>query len=333
MKKFLNLFVVLLLLALTFIPASSARALGFDDGSGGKVIFGDNFTLAEGETLSGDLVVFGGNVNIEKGATVAGSVVVFGGTITQDGSVTGDVVVFGGMISVGDKAIVKGDAVTIGGQLNVAEGGKIQGESVTNIPAPKIELPNVPTPSTPVTPFVNYESNPLVGGMNVLVCALAVAALAMLVSVFLQPQIERVSQTIVSQPLAAGSFGLLTVFIAPLALVILVVTILLIPVALVAVLLLVLAWLFGVIAIGHEVGERFTKAINQTWAPVLTIGFGTFLLMLVGGSVALVPCVGWLAPFMIGLVGIGGVMLSWFASRQAKGPGMIVPIESIPPAA
>jgi hypothetical protein len=339
MKKFQNLFVVLLLLALVFIPASSAQAQGFDDGTGGKVIFGENFTLAKDEKLDGDLVVFGGNVTIEKGATVAGSVVVFGGTITQDGLITGDIVVFGGQISVGEKAVVEGDAVTIGGQLNVAEGGEIQGERVTNIPAPKIELPNVPNvpdvpnlPSAPIAPIVDYGSNPLANGMNVLARAVAVALLAMLVSVFLQPQIERVSRTIVNQPLAAGSFGLLTVFIAPLALVILIVTILLIPVALVAALLLVLAWLFGVIAIGHEVGERFTKAINQTWAPVLTIGFGTFMLMLVGGSVALVPCVGWLAPFVIGLVGIGGVMMSWFASRQAKGPSMIVPVEPIPPA-
>jgi hypothetical protein len=199
--------------------------------------------------------------------------------------------------------------------------------AVPNLP----DMPNLP--NVPIAPVVDYGTNHLFDGMNVLVRALAIAALAMLVSVFLQPQIERVSQTIVNQPLVAGSFGLLTVFIAPLALVILIVTILLIPVALVAALLLVLAWLFGVIAIGQEVGERFTKAINQTWAPVLTIGFGTFLLMLVGGSVALVPCVGWLAPFVIGLVGIGGVMLSWFASRQAKGPNMIVPIEPIPPAA
>jgi hypothetical protein len=340
MKKFKNLFVALLLLALAFIPASSAHALGFDDGSGGKVIFGENFTLAEDETLNGDLVVFGGNVTIENGATVTGSVVVFGGTITQDGLIEGDIVVFGGMISVGEKAVVEGDAVTIGGQLNVAEGGEIQGERVSNIPAPKIELPDVPNapdvpdvPSTPIAPIVDFGTNTLFNGMSVFMNALAVAALAMLVSVFLQPQIERVSHTIVSQPLAAGSFGLLTVFIAPLALVILIVTILLIPVALVAVFLLVVAWLFGIIAIGQEVGERFTKAINQTWAPVLTIGFGTFLLMLVGGSVALIPCVGWLAPVVIGLVGIGGVMMSWFASRQTKSPAVTVPVEPLPPAA
>jgi len=224
--------------------------------------------------------------------------------------------------------------------LNVAEGGEIQGERVSNIPAPKIELPDVPNapgvpnvPSTPIAPIVDYGTNTLFNGMSVFMNALAVAALAMLVSVFLQPQIERVSHTIVSQPLAAGSFGLLTVFIAPLALVILIVTILLIPVALVAVFLLVLAWLFGLIAMGQEVGERFTKAINQTWAPVLAIGFGTFLLVLVGGSVALInPCVGWMVLVVIGLVGIGGVMMSWFASRQAKGPSMIVPVEPVPPA-
>ena len=342
MKKFQNWFVVLLLLALVFLPASSAHAQGFDNGTGGKVIFGENFTLAKDKTLDGDLVVFGGNVTIEEGATVTGSVVVFGGTITQNGLVEKDIVVFGGQISVGEKAVVEGDAVTIGGQLNVAEGGEIQGERVTNVPAPRIELPdrpnvpNVPVvpnlPSVPIAPVINYGSNKLIDGMNVLWLSLVVAALAMLVSVFLQPQIERVSRTIVGQPLTAGSFGLLTVFIAPLALVILIVTILLIPVALVAVLLLVLAWLFGLIAIGQEIGERFTKAINQIWAPVLTTGFGTFLLMLVGGSVALVPCVGWLAPFVIGLVAIGGVMMSWFASRQAKGPSMIVPAEPVPPA-
>lgn len=337
MKKFKKLFIALILLALVLMPASSAKAQGLDDGTGGKVIFGESFTLAKGDTLNGDLVVFGGNVTIEEGATVVGSVVVFGGTLTENGLVKKDAVVFGGVVSVGEKAVVNGDAVTIGGQLNVAEGGVIKGERVSNVPLPKIELPAVPavpnTPSLPVVPTVDYGLNPLVSAMNVLLRALALAALAMLVSVFLQPQIERVSQTIVSQPFAAGSFGLLSVFVAPLALVLLVITILLIPVALVGVFLLMLAWLFGIIAMGQEVGERFTKAINQTWAPVLTTGFGTFLLMLVGGAVALVPCVGWLAPFVIGLVAIGGVLMTWFAPRQAKGPRMNVPAEPIPPAA
>ena len=342
MKKLIKFF---LLLILILVPVTSVGAHGSDDGTGGKLIFGQNFTLEKGKTMYGDLVVFGGNVMIEEEATITGSIVVFGGTITQDGLVRGDIVVFGGVISVGDKAVVKGDAVTIGGQLNVADGGKIEGERVTNIAPPAItmtdvpkipEVPRIPAvpslPSVPSPATIDIGSKPLTNAMNVLFRALAVAALAMLVSVFLQPQIEKVEQTIVTQPLVAGGIGLLTVFVAPLALVLLVVTILLIPVALIGVLLLVLAWLFGIIAMGQEVGERFTKAINQSWAPVLTTGFGTFLLMLVGGAVGIVPCVGWMVPFLIGLVAIGGVMMTWFGSRQPKGPVMNVPAEPLPPA-
>ena len=164
--------------------------------------------------------------------------------------------------------------------------------------------------------------------------ALAVALLAMLMMVFLQPQVERTGQAIVTQPLIAGSFGLLTVFLAPLAVIIMAVTIILIPVALIGVLLLVLAWLFGIIAMGQEVGERFTRAINQTWAPVLTAGFGTFLLMLVGGSIGMIPCVGWVAPFVIGLMGIGGVALTLFGSQPYPRMAVIStpPSEPLPPA-
>ena len=37
--------------------------------------------------------------------------------------------------------------------------------------------------------------------------------------------------------------------------------------------------------------------------------------MLVVGAVGMVPCVGWLGPFLTALLGIGGVMMSWFGTR------------------
>jgi L-cystine uptake protein TcyP (sodium:dicarboxylate symporter family) len=52
-----------------------------------------------------------------------------------------------------------------------------------------------------------------------------------------------------------------------LALLLLIITILLIPAALVAVIALVLAAVFGWIAIGLEIGQRFTGAIKQQWHP------------------------------------------------------------------
>jgi hypothetical protein len=152
--------------------------------------------------------------------------------------------------------------------------------------------------------------------LQVVASALGIGLLAMLGSLFLQPQIERVSQAIVKQPVIAGSFGLLTVVLAPFALAILALTIILIPVVILAAAGLAIAWLFGVIAIGYEVGERFTKAINQTWAVPLVAGFGTLLLMLVIGGIGMVPCVGWLAPFLVALLGIGGVVLTVFGTRS-----------------
>jgi hypothetical protein len=94
------------------------------------------------------------------------------------------------------------------------------------------------------------------------------------------------------------------------------VTLILIPVAVLAAAVLALAWLFGLIAIGTEVGERFTRAINQTWAPPLTAGMGTFLMMLVVGGIGMIPCIGWLATTLVAMLGIGGVVLTLFGTQN-----------------
>ncbi|MEK7278712.1 MAG: hypothetical protein AAB427_15280, partial [Chloroflexota bacterium] len=60
-------------LGLTFLLANTVFASDiYDD----IVIFGDDFTLASGQTIDGDLIVFGGNAVIEQGAVVTKGVVV-----------------------------------------------------------------------------------------------------------------------------------------------------------------------------------------------------------------------------------------------------------------
>jgi cytoskeletal protein CcmA (bactofilin family) len=332
MKKTYKFFTLLLLLALAFLPTSAAHARGASSGLlDGRVIFGDNFTLESGDTLTGDLVVFGGNVTIEEEAHVQGDMVVMGGNVSLDGTVRGDVVIIGGSTSMGDGSVVKGDLVTIGGSLTRDPGAEVEGEVITNVPAPNIQIPDMPSPpavpdvpTPPTPPNFNFSFDPVGDFLGMLFTAVAVSLLAMLASLFLQSQIERVSQAIVGQPVIAGSIGLLTGVMAPVILVILAVTIILIPVMLLAVFALALAWLFGLIAIGTEVGERFTRAINQTWAPPLTAGMGTFLMMIVVGGIGLVPCVGWLVTSLVALVGIGGVVLTLFGSQPY--PRLVVPV-------
>jgi hypothetical protein len=284
--------------------------------------------LQSGDTLNGDLVVFGGNVTVEEDATIRGDTVVIGGNVTLNGIVEGSMVIIGGSTRMGESALVESDLVTIGGSLSRDPGSKVEGDVVTNVPAPDIripdiqvpdvpDVPNVPNPPSPPNPFdVNFDFNPISNFFQMFGTAIAVSLLAMLASLFLQPQIERVSQVVVAQPVIAGSFGLLTGVLAPFVLVILVITLILIPVAVLATAVLALAWLFGLIAIGTEVGERFTRAINQTWAPPLSAGMGTFLMMIVVGGIGMIPCIGWLAPFLVALLGVGAVVLTIFGTQN-----------------
>jgi hypothetical protein len=337
MKHTTKLMTVLVLLALMLIPAVPARALGPYDG--GPVIFGGNYTLVSGDTLNGDLVVFGGNVTIEADAQVKGSIVIFGGLITLDGAMTGDLVLVGASGSMGEKAVIQGDLVTVGGSLSRADGARIEGQirndPTIEIPAPTIPvIPNAPaTQIAPNTPPPSDFFNPFGSAFGVLGQAVLIAALAMLLVLFLRPQMERVAQTLVSNPLMAGGVGLLTI---PAVIITGFILILTIIGPLVLGFLFLAAWLFGIITIGMEVGERFTRAIDQNWSSVWTTGFGTFLVVLITQGIGIVPCVGWLVPFMLGVTGIGAIVLTFLNSR-AKPPIVAAPAalpdEALPPPA
>ncbi len=335
----------LILVALLLAPAAPVYAQGSP--RDGKVIIGQDFTLKSGETLNGDLVVIGGAVTIEQGAAVQGDVVVVGGSLKMDGQATGNAVVIGGVVAMGDQSSVSGDLVTIGGTLQRAPGATVGGNVVTNLPPPNLKLPIAPSapaaalpPALPKPPALPAGFGAVGAGVGILVQAALLAGLAMLLTLFLHPQLDRVAQAVTRQPFVSGSIGLLTTIVAPIAIVILAVTILLIPVALAAAILLALAWLFGIVALGMEVGDRFTKAIHRTWEPVLSTGAGTFLLSLAVGLVNQVPCVGWLAPVIVGLVGLGAAVTTLFGTRPLAASLMVAPPpatsaadEPIPPAA
>mgnify|MGYP000845339381 FL=1 len=361
MKMISKMLTRLLLLALMLAPAMSASAQGLGDSlSEGKVVFGDNFVLSKGQTLGGDLVVFGGNVTIEEGATVKGSlalfggnasvakgaeingdVALFGGNLKMDGTVNGNLAMMGGDVSLGETALVDGDVSTVGGQINRAEGSKVMGDIVNDVETPTINIPAVPFgPSAPVAPQPNIKVNfnPVWDFLNsvgsAFGMAIILAGLAMLASLFLQPQMERVSGAIVTQPLVAGGFGLLTMVLAPLSLLVLAVTLILSPVAFLGVVVLALAWLFGIIALGHEVGDRLAQSFHLTWSTPLVAGAGPFALVLATNLVGMIPCLGWLAPFLIGLIGLGGVALTVLNSRQLTPVPVAVSTtnEPLPPA-
>lgn len=322
----------LLLLALLLLPTGSVYAQGPGPGSG-RFMFGTNITIESGEPFDGDLVLFGGNVTVEADAELNGDLVVIGGNIVSDGTLNGDVVVVGGQIKLDATAVVSGDVVLVGGQIQRAEGAEIKGDLVNNV-APQIDIPNgnippvvpdvpdVPeVPGVPSVPsVVNVDFNPFFEFGQVFVSSLLMAFLGILAALFFQERLDKVSNAVIAQPLMVGSIGLLSVIIG-----------IALFLTIIPVVALVFAWLFGMVAIGREIGERLGKALRQDWAVVLNAGLGTFLLMFMVGSIQavnnfswIVGCFTWIIPAAIGLLAVGSVVVTRFGAQAVQSPAMSV---------
>jgi hypothetical protein len=320
LTKISLLFVVLLALVLP----STAFAKGLMDD---QVVFGGKFHLRSGEVLDGNLIVFGGIVELESGSTVDGDVIVFGGIINADGLITGTVVGLGGPVNLGGTAVVEGEVVSAGSPINRSSGAIVEGEIVDMVQGPfTFDFPGgmQTWPGGGQLPGMDLRWNPLVSFVQFVLWLFVGAVVAMLALLFVPERIERVAHSAVNSPLPSLGIGLLiAILFVPLILVmtfvmfILIITICLLPFVLLAVIFVaVVAWAFGLIALGYEVGKRLTNGLNKDWAPPLSAGIGTFLLLLVvNGLGIMIPCVGWIFPALAGMLGLGAVILSRFGTR------------------
>jgi hypothetical protein len=319
LTKFALLFTILFALA---VP-STAFAKGLLDD---QVVFGGEFTLRSGDVLDGNLIVFGGSVELEPGSTVDGDAVVFGGTVDANGMITGNVVGIGGPVNLGGSAVVEGDVVSVGAPVHRSPGAIVEGEVVDTIQGPfAFSFPGtVQTfPGGVQLPVMEMRFNPLVDFVWFALWVFVGTVVATLVVLFVPDHIERVAYTALNSPLPSFGIGLLTAIILPpllifmiLLMIILIITICLLPFALLAVIFVAaVAWAFGLIALGYEVGKRLAKGLNKDWAPPLSAGIGTFLLLLVVNGLGMIPCIGWIFPALAGMLGLGAVILSRFGTQ------------------
>jgi len=294
-----------------------------------KFVIGGSYVLEEGETLASSLFVLGGAARLLTDSRVEGDVIILGGTLQIDGIVEGDVSAIGGLVTLGDSARVAGDVNTVSAKLDQAENAQIQGQ-VNNVPAGPFSMivpgtlqlprwegaPPINLPGELRTPVVNLGLNPLWDALWWIIRSLFWAALAVLVTLFVPKPVNRVSKTALDNILASGGLGCFTILVVPLFLVLLAITICLIPLSLIGALLLWLGWVFGIIAIGVEIGERLESFLKVDWALPVSAGVGAFLLTLVSNGIQMiVPCIGWFVPVLIGTIGLGAVLLTRFGAK------------------
>jgi cytoskeletal protein CcmA (bactofilin family) len=295
---------------------------------GDKVVIGNTYRLQNGDTQTGNIVVIGGTATIEEGAAVKGDIVLIGGTITVNGNVTGNLVAVGGVTTLGDHAVVNGDIVTAGASLKKSDTATVTG-SITE------QTPSIDLGSSRPWQFPWQTKQGILSKLvSIVFESIAMAVMASLLGLILPKQIQRIANTIQSEPLVAGGVGLLTVVGSPILLVILVITIILIPVALIYVLAFGLAGLFGWIAVGHFLGERLSKSIHVNWSEPIISGIGVLVLSLLVGALGLIPCIGWIIGFVLVLLGLGAIVMTRFgvvdSSPKPTAP-ITLPTPPVPP--
>lgn len=278
----------------------------------GRVVVGGSFTLEQGETLDGDLLVLGGNVTLEMESRVSGDVVVLGGNVTSNGTIDGNVTIVGGNVRLQNNALIRGDVRTVGGSLSRSEGSRIEGQHFSEN---DFAFPFDFDWSGPNIQPIRIRSTSIITSAIWYVFRIfLLAALAVMLVLFAAKPTERVASSIVGQPLIAGGVGFFSVIVLPVLLIFLTITIILIPVALLLILVCALAILFGWIGIGLEVGRRLSEMMKWEMHPAAEAGLGTFLFSAVVLGIGLIPCVGWIAPFVAGLIALGGVIVSRFGT-------------------
>jgi hypothetical protein len=281
----------------------------------GRVVFGTNFTLYSGEVIDGDLVVFGGNVTLEEGSVVEGAAVIWGGNVEVSGSVEGDLVCFGGLVQLTSTASVDGDVATVGGHVDQDSGAYVGGSNITGVPGDVLSFPIPPIVQTFDWPsrfwWPNWWATSLALGLGRVVLMVLIGGL---VAVLWPASAARVGTTGVRSLLPSMGVGLLTVIVSFVIFLGLVVTVCLIPVAIIGGFVLLVALIYGWVALGIYVGERMLVAFKaRDVAPFWTAALGTGVLTLMSSLVDTgIPCLGWTLSFFVACLGLGAVVLTRF---------------------
>ncbi len=306
-----------LLIAVTMLVIATP-AFASDGQPPGQIVWGD-FTLQSGQTLAGDLIVFGGDVRIEADSRVEGSVVAWGGDVEIAGTVERDVVAFGGDLLLRRTARVEGSVVTLGGTLERETGAVVRGQQLVNPPSWWhwwwVRIPTYPYFPSDGLPALMFQV--ALRGVEILLRAVVMAGLAGLVALLWPRAAARVGRSALERPLPTFGMGLLTLVVGILLTLGLVITLCLSPVGVAVAIALVVAVLFGWLAIGIVIGERLMPNLtSRAVSPFWTAALGAGLLTLLSDLLGLIPCVGWVGGFLVTCAGLGAVALTRFGTME-----------------
>jgi hypothetical protein len=245
------------------------------------------------------------DVTIEENIKVR-NVFVLRGQITISGTVEQSVVAIGGSIVLTRTAVVNGDVVTLGGIIVMGKGADVHG-TLTEINSSNI--------SAAISDLLSddWEGWSWLFAIFSVVVFFAILILALLIVALIPKPIQVIAETIKTNTFKVSLSGLLgLLLIVPIAvlLTISVIGIVLIPLEMI---LVVSAALLGFIAVSQLVGRRVLMLIKRTGGGVIRQTFwGLITLWLIGW----IPYVGWIIKVLAVVLGLGGVIMTRFGTKE-----------------
>jgi len=304
---FILILIPLILIGCTVVPSQS-------DGDSGTVIIGEIYTLEKGKTINGNLVVIGSSFTMQEGSQVLGDISLIGSTTQISGAVKGDIFAFAGSSTLESSGVVDGDLNQVFHKLNQRDGSTITGE-ISTFSSPQTIQP-LWSGFNFILPFF---ANPEKMINSRLILSAVFLFLACLIAYLLPKPTRNVMRTIQNQPGVSWGVGFLVLLVSPVIILVLAITICLSPFALVLLVTLMVASLFGWIAMAALLGEFMNRWFYLKMNLVLQTLAGGLLTALLISLVTLIPIVGFLSAILLGCCGLGGVVISRFGKFEDKG--------------
>jgi len=289
-------------------------------------------TVIIGEDVGGEVLAAGGMLTVSNAADIGGKAYLTGGLITVSGTFNGDVLIdgdevrFDGVIN-GNAVIKAQTTLEIGDNAVVTGVLKYEAPDVVNIPASaqigSVDFTKITVGDrTPDSDMISGSFEDFFKGFSVAFKVMRLLMLVTTVLIFFFV-FKSKSQEITEEGIKEFGWSLLRGFvlfiIAPIAVLVLLVTVIGSSIGLIIgasyILMLLLAKIFGAMLLGALIFKLFKskkdKKETLTWPAALT---GAIVFWLLG----LVPVIGWIARAVFMLTALGTILYLWYKQVWMK---------------
>jgi cytoskeletal protein CcmA (bactofilin family) len=277
-------------------------------------------------------------VQVAPSATIGGDSFLAGGTGVVAGSIGGDLAAAMGALTFSGE--VAGDANLNAGSLTIDESGRVEGtlhyatDDEIQVPAQvatTVEREPVPqdeerTAASRLTGFLWWM-------LRTALIVIGLAVLGWLLWTFAPRQVRQPVETLERQPVESGIYGMLVaVAVLPLSGALVLLAVLIwgwFPggVVMAAFLfgLFALIWLISPLVTGLWLGRRLARVSGWGLGDLAALLLGLVLIVLLGRVLALIPCVGSLAYWVLYLLSFALAVGAWVLARRPPGEGAALP--------